>query len=98
MEDDETPLQTIRREVVEELSVSIPKFHFLWFKDYTVHAQKMPARSWFFVADMSSFWGRHKLTEGKAVQCFEYKDIFELEMWPVIRESIVQFHQQVNRK
>ena len=97
IEKDETPLKAIKREVMEELSVAIPEFQFLWFTDYTVYVEKMPARSWFFAADMSSIWGSHKLTEGKAVKCFEYEEISDLEMTPVIRESVARFHQQVNR-
>ena len=96
MEKDETPLQAIKREVMEELSVAIPEFQFLWFTDYTVYVEKLPARSWFFVADMGLMWGNHKLTEGKAVKCFKYEEISDLEMSPVIRDSVVRFHQQVN--
>ena len=43
IEKGETPLQTIKREVTEELSVVIPEFRFLWFTDYTVREEKIPA-------------------------------------------------------
>ena len=97
MDKGEAPLQAINREVTEELSVSISKFRFLWFTDYIVNEVKKTARSWFFVADMSSMWGRHKLTEGKAVECFVYEEISGLEMSPVIRESIDRYHKQIKR-
>ncbi len=86
--DGELPLHAIKREIIEELSITPPRYDFLWFVDYMGQFEKEMIRSWFFVADVSDVWSGHILREGQAVQLYSYNETANLIMPPVMRETI----------
>jgi 8-oxo-dGTP pyrophosphatase MutT (NUDIX family) len=88
---DETPLQAINREISEELSFRPKRFRYLWFRDYYEGHKKDKVRIWFFTADVSGPWPKHRLREGKAVGIFPFAQIKSLKMAVVIKEAIERF-------
>ncbi|NIO20705.1 MAG: NUDIX domain-containing protein [Candidatus Aenigmarchaeota archaeon] len=90
---DETPLSAVQREIKEELSIEPSDFQYLWFKDYYSSFEKEIIRTYFFSSDVSSEWPGHKLMEGQAVGIYHIERIRELDMPPVIREAIYQYHE-----
>lgn len=93
----ETPLQTIKREVHEELSIDPPEYSYLWFADYFSPFEKTVIRLWFFASDVTAVWPDYKLSEGKAVRAFQFKQLAELDMPPVMYQTLERFHQQQER-
>ena len=87
----ETPFDTIKREIYEELSIKPSQFRYLWFSDYFSAFEKEVIRTWFFVSDVSSVWHEHELREGKAARAFAVEEINSLEMPPVMRQTIKRF-------
>ncbi len=93
---DETPLKTIRREVMEELSIAA-EFRYLWFTDYYSDFLKAFVRTWFFVSDVSGFWSEYKLKEGQAIDVFNFEQIKTLDMTSVMKQAIERFHNQTGK-
>jgi len=89
---EETPLQSINREVLEELSIKPAEYRFLWFTDYYSNFEKAKTRTWFFVSDISSVWNKHKLMEGQDVGVFKFEQLSFLDMPSVMRQTIENFH------
>ncbi len=56
----ETPLQTIKREVDEELLTEPAEYSYLWFTDYFSPFEKTVIRTWFFASDVSAVWTSHR--------------------------------------
>lgn len=92
----ETPLQTIKREVYEELSIRPAEYSYLWFTDYFAPFEGTVIRTWFFASDVTAVWPGHKLREGKAVRAFRFKQSTELVMSPVMCQTLERFHQPAN--
>lgn len=92
--DNETPLETIVREIKEELSINPPEFQYLWFVDYYSAFERACVRTFFFTSDISALWQEQRLMEGQAVGVFSYEQIRNLDMPPVMRETIEKFHKQ----
>ena len=91
----ETPLQTIKREVYEELSIEPVEYDYLWFADYFASFEKTVIRTWFFASDVTTVWPGQKLREGEAVRAFEFKQLASLDMPSVIYQTLERFHRQV---
>lgn len=91
---DETPLEAIKREIHEELSIQPAEIHYLWFADYFATFEGEVIRTWFFSSDVSSVWAEHNLLEGQSVGIFHFKDTFDLEMPAVMRTTIERFYRQ----
>lgn len=94
----ETPLQAVGREVSEELSIKSEGYRFLWYIDYYSDFLKVMVRTWFFVSDITSQWGVHKLTEGQAVGVFKFEQLADLDIPFVMRQAIERFHTQATPK
>lgn len=88
----EVPLEAIKRELFEELSIRINKFEFLWYTDYYYDFVKGGVRTWFFTSNVDNVWGPHQLKEGKAVGIFSFHDLKELDIPDVIRQALNRFH------
>ena len=95
---EETPLQTIRREVYEELAIESVEFSYLWFDDHYAPFERTVIRSWFFVSDVTSVWPGHKLREGEAVQAFTFEQLEALDISPIMRQTLERFHRMGQRK
>ncbi len=94
--DGEIPLQSIQREIFEELSIQPREFQYLWFIDYIAEFEQERIRSWFFSADVKDVWPQHRLTEGQDVGIFPYERTKILKMPWVMRETIERFHEMAN--
>ena len=90
----ETPLQTIKREVYEELSIEPAEHSYLWFTDYYSPFERTVIRTWFFASDVTTVWPGHKLREGKDVRTFRFKQLARLDMPQVMYQTLERFHQQ----
>ena len=93
----ETPLQTMKREVYEELSIESAEYSELWFTDYYSPFERTVIRTWFFASDVTTVWLGHKLREGKAVRAFRFKQLARLDMPRVMYQTLERFHQQRER-
>lgn len=91
----ETPLQTMKREVCEELSIEPAEYSYLWFTDRFSPFEKTITRTWFFVSDVTAVWSGHKLREGKAVKAFPFEQLSRLDMPSVMYQTLERFYQQV---
>ena len=92
----ETPLQAVAREILEELSIQPPQYDFLWHIDYIAEYEKEMIRSWFFEADVSMIWSSHILREGKATGVFDHKETMNLAMPWVMRETIDRYEKRIH--
>lgn len=88
----ETPLEAMKREIFEELLIKPKEFRFLWRKDYYYDFVQGIIRTWFFVSDIDDVWSFHQLNEGKDVNVFFYRDLDELDIPDIIRESLNRFN------
>src|SRR5574337_633114 len=59
LEDGESPETSVRREILEELAISLPECHLLWRVDRHSEFWRRVVRYWFFVADVTSLWSFH---------------------------------------
>ena len=87
----ETPLQAINREILEELNIKPEEYRFLWFADYYSDFFREIIRTWFFVSDVTEIWSDHKLMEGQDVGIFPLEQIKNLDMARIMRETLEQF-------
>lgn len=92
IENNETPRQAIIREIYEELLLKNIDFQQLWYTDYYEAFEKSIIRTWFFGAAVTGIWIKHRLIEGKEAKSFSIDEIINLDMTPIIKETIVKFH------
>lgn len=88
----ETPLEAMKRELFEELTVRPKKLNFLWYKDYYCDIFRNIIRTWFFISELDNVWGSHQLKEGKAVDIFSFQDLKGLVIPSVMRQALNQYH------
>jgi 8-oxo-dGTP diphosphatase len=89
----ETPMQTIKREIAEELGLEPGQFHPFGFQDYYSDFEKEVIRTWFFSCEVTRLWPGHQLTEGQAAAVFAFEELAGLSMPPVMRQVVTRFHQ-----
>lgn len=84
----EAPRGALVREIEEELGIHLADCRFLGRlkRDSGGAAPRHPY--WVFEADISPFWGRHRLAEGQAVNCFSFEELEGLTIPPFIRELL----------
>jgi 8-oxo-dGTP pyrophosphatase MutT (NUDIX family) len=92
VEDAESPKDAIVREITEELSVPIENCQLLGCAECYGPFEKQDLHFSFFVADITSFWGKHQLTEGQDVALFNIEEIQKLSMPKLFLELINNFH------
>ncbi len=93
----EVPLEAIKRELLEELSIRPGEFKFLWQMDYYYDFVKGTVRTWFFISNIDRVWSTHKLKEGKAVGIFAFHELKELDIPDVIRQALKRYHSEESR-
>lgn len=89
----ESPLNAVKREIEEELSIEPKKFTFLWSADYYCDFIGDMVRTWLFLSDITRLWPRHILNEGKDAGIFEYDRLRNLNMPDEIRTMVDKFQQ-----
>lgn len=92
----ESPLEAIKRELLEELSIRPGEFKFLWQMDYYYDFVKGIVRTWFFVSSVDSVWSAYKLKEGKDVGIFSFNELADLDIPEVIRQALSRYHSGEN--
>jgi len=88
----EEPKAAIKRELLEELAISIDDFKFLWHADYSDDFVKGMVRTWFFYASVDNVWGVHKLSEGKEAGVFGFDELEKLAIPDVMAQALERFH------
>lgn len=92
LEDGETPEVGVRREIAEELGITLPACRLLWRVDRHSEFWQQVVRYWFFAADVTALWSSHFLREGKAAHIFRFEELPESKVAPLIREVLVRHH------
>ena len=88
VEEGEEARAALLREVQEELGIRLHDCHFLWsFEHYSVFAATI-ARYSVFEADITEYWGQHRLMEGQAAEHFAFEQLRDLTIPPLIREVL----------
>lgn len=90
----ETPEDAIKREVYEELEIKPENFKFLWTVDYYDPFVNLIVRTWFFSAEVSSVWSKHKLNEGEDVKIFRFRDLANIKIPSIVRQAIERFYKK----
>jgi len=88
----ETPLEAIRRELFEELSIRPSEFKFLWHMDYYYDFFKSTVRTWFFISNVDDIWDARQLKEGKSADTFSFHELKDLDMPDIIRQALNRYH------
>lgn len=92
MDEEETPLQTVQREIFEELAIKPAKYVELPPIEYYAPFEKADVRTWLFASDVTDVWPGHQLKEGQDVRAFKYDELERLEIPSMMREAIKCFH------
>jgi 8-oxo-dGTP pyrophosphatase MutT (NUDIX family) len=88
----EKPMEAIKRELFEELTIRIEDFELLWYMEYDDDFVKGAVRTWFFVSDVEKIWNTHLLKEGKDVGIFSFQELERLDIPDIIRQALTRFH------
>ena len=91
VEENEEPRVAMFREIEEELCIRVPKVKFLWEFDRK-HESGRDSHYRIYESDITSLWGRHRLTEGQGVDCFPYKALNELEIPDFFCDVLARHH------
>jgi len=92
VEEGEEPHGALLREIEEELCLRLQDCRMFWSLEYYSPFVGAVALYSFFEADITDFWGQHRLTEGQAVERFAYEDIPPLRMSPIMRQALERHH------
>ena len=87
LEPDENPEEGLRREILEELGVTLGVCRPLWQVERFSEFWRQPSRYWVFVVDATREWPSHILREGKAARLFQFEDLPQ-EIVPLAGEAI----------
>lgn len=90
LEPDEEPEQGLRREIIEELNITLDSYRLLWQVDRFSEFWHRPVRYWFFVADVTDEWPSHVVREGQAAGLFRSEEL-PGRIVPLARE-VIQHH------
>lgn len=92
VEDGEQERDALVREIREELCMTVDDCTPLWVVEGSTCVPNETGHYAFFVADITSQWGQHRLMEGQAVERFSYETLSVLPMYPVMREALARHH------
>jgi 8-oxo-dGTP pyrophosphatase MutT (NUDIX family) len=93
VEPGEDPLGAVVREVREELCLGLADPLPLWSFRRRSELGRDVLFS-FFEADVTAQWGRHRLIEGQAVDCFSFGELADLAIRPVIMQALRRHHSE----
>jgi 8-oxo-dGTP diphosphatase len=88
IQEGETPVETIKREIAEELCIETCFFQPFGFRGYYSDFEGSVIRTWFFVSDVTPPWSGHRLTEGQDGRVFRFDALQALVMPSVMRQVI----------
>lgn len=88
VEEGEEPQAALIREVEEELCIQLHDCHFLWSVEHYSDFAATIARYSVFEADITEYWGQHRLMEGQAAEHFAFEQLRDLTIPPLIREVL----------
>jgi 8-oxo-dGTP diphosphatase len=87
----ESPLAAVRREIREELSLDVAGWRPLWRVRYYVPFWDSLVAHWIFAADVTPLWPRHVLREGRATGVFALPDL-PCPIEPVVTALLERYH------
>ena len=88
----EKPLQAVQREVFEELTIKPEEYEQLGHVDFYSPYEKQYIRTWLFAANVNNVWDSHRLREGEDVKAFNIQKIDDINIPPVMKDSVKRFH------
>lgn len=94
IQDNESPLHAVRREVKEELELEPGKYEYFCKLEYYDPFNDSTVRTWFYSADVTKIWHRHKLNEGENVKAFEFDKLHILTIPSIMRHTIEKYHNE----
>jgi len=94
IEEGETPLEAVKREVYEEITLKPKKYTELWPIDFYSEFDKTMVRSWLFTVDVADVWVTRQLREGKDANAFDFEELSKIEMPTAMREALIRFHNE----
>lgn len=94
IQEGESTIECIRREIKEELSIEPERYRQLWYMDYYAEFEQTRVRTWFFEADISRVWAGHVLHEGQDAKAFTFEEIGELKVPSVMRKVIERYQKE----
>ncbi len=94
IEPGETPRAALVREIQEELDICLPDCRFLGRLEYDHEGTAAGCPYWVFEADITPFWGRHRLTEGQDAACFLFEEIQGLTIPPMVRRLLERHYSE----
>lgn len=97
VEEGEEPRTALLREVEEELCLRLEDCHLFWNVECHSAFVGAVASYSFFQADISELWGRHRLTEGQAVERFSYEKLPVPKIFPLMRQALERHHSDLGR-
>jgi 8-oxo-dGTP pyrophosphatase MutT (NUDIX family) len=89
----ETPVAAVRREVVEELALDVVQWDALWEVPYRCFFDGHPCVVAIFTADLTGRWGDHVLREGRAGGVFR-DDRLPSPMIPMAASLLARFRRE----
>jgi 8-oxo-dGTP diphosphatase len=94
IEHDETPRAALAREVEEELGIHLRDCRLVGKFERDSHRAVARYPYWVFEADITEFWGRHRLGEGQAVSSFLFEELQDLAIPVFIRGLLARHHSE----
>jgi len=90
----ETSIETMRREIFEELAIVPTKLSRLWVTDYLDPYLSLIVRTTFFWSDITDRWPNCRLNEGQAVKAFSFKGLSKITLPSITKITIERFQKQ----
>jgi 8-oxo-dGTP diphosphatase len=91
IEKGEAPRAALVREIEEELGIHLPDCCWLGRVEHANDGAAARYPYWVFEADITQLWGRHRLGEGQAANCFSFEELQGLTI-PLFIRGLLKRH------
>jgi 8-oxo-dGTP pyrophosphatase MutT (NUDIX family) len=92
IEANESAQQALVREIKEELGIELRRYRFWRTLDAFNEFFNCTVRYWVFEADVTQSWAEHQLFEGQDAGDFNFNELDNLQMPPIIRSLLTEHH------
>jgi 8-oxo-dGTP diphosphatase len=96
--DGETPEAGLRREIGEELELSLGACRLIESVEHHSSFWRSVVRLWFFESDVTDRWAGHVVHEGQGARIFHFPEIPERRVPPHIYAAIRRHHEGTYRR